>query len=312
MNWVPFFQELVWPTFWAVILVCTWKPLRRLLKAYEERIASGAAFEAGPKGLSFGASAPKLTEVPSSPAPAAAAPKEAILGARVPNAIWGCLLALIAAGCAAAEVLVAPDAARVQVGTAPPVGASEQIGAVTATHGGGCGLYGRRGSYEGADAILRTRAARLGADYVQILRVTEPHMEGICAHQAFVIDAMAYRLTRGSPSAVVGPSGLNGTYSGEISGDARGQRFTMRVTFTLVQNGTELVGTWSTTGGTAGTILGVVEHGRIAEFRVRQVHPCPGEFVAAVLVDGTVLRGQYGGSDCGGAVTASFEAVRQP
>ena len=51
----------------------------------------------------------------------------------------------------------------------------------------------------------------------------------------------------------------------------------------------------------------------VTDFRARQVSPCPGEFLGAVDVgsNGTVLRGQYAGSDCGGAVTASSEAIRQ-
>jgi len=229
------------------------------------------------------------------------------------------LTAMIIAACTAAEVLVAPDAPRVQVGTRSPSGAYEQIGAVTATHGGGCGLYGQRGNYEGADAILRNKAAKLGADYVHVLRVTEPHLEGICMYQGFVIDGMAYRLSRqgGAPAAPAPaatiPRGLNGTYAGEISGKAGGQGFTMRVTFTLVQSGNQIVGTWNTTGGASGTVVGVVEEVRVSDFRARQVNPCTCEFVGDIAVegDGRVLRGAYRGSDCSGNVTAAFEAVRQ-
>lgn len=226
------------------------------------------------------------------------------------------LLALIAAGCAAADVLVTPDAARVQVGTRPPVGPHEQLGAITATHGGGCGLYGRRGTYEGADAILRNKAAKLGADYVQILRITEPHMEGICMYQGFVIDGMAYRTMRAQGGLAAGAtgtrtSGLNGTYSGEISGKARGESFTMRVTFTLVQSGNQVAGTWNTTGGTSKTVIAVIEEGRVTDFRARQVSPCQGEFVGTLAADsdGDILRGRYAGADCSGTVSAAFEAV---
>jgi hypothetical protein len=139
-------------------------------------------------------------------------------------------------------------------------------------------------------------------------------------YRGFVIDGMAYRRTgeRGTSSepqvSAVTASGLNGTYTDEIIGNARGQRFTMRVTFTLVQSGNQIAGTWNTTGGTSGTVIGLVEQGRVTDFRARQVNPCAGDFVGALMVDGngTLLRGQYAGSDCGGAVTASFEAVRHP
>jgi hypothetical protein len=228
------------------------------------------------------------------------------------------VVAIVTAGCAgtAVEVLVAPDAARVQTGSRPPAGAYEQIGVVTATHGGGCGAYGRRGNFEGAHALLRNKAAKLGADYVQILRITEPHIEGICASQAFVIDGMAYRVSRGAPGQqrdVAPTRGLDGTYTGDITGNTQGQRFAMRVTFTLVQSGNQIAGMWSTTGGTSGTVTAILEQGRLTEFRARQVNPCPGDFVGDVAVqgDGNMLRGQYSGADCGGAVTASFEAARQ-
>jgi len=105
-----------------------------------------------------------------------------------------CLVVLCLAACSAAHVAIAPDAPRVRTGTTPPDGPSEQLGAITATHGGGCGLYGTRGNLEGAYTILRNKAATLGADYVQVLRVTAPHHEGPCLVQAFVIDGLAYRL----------------------------------------------------------------------------------------------------------------------
>lgn len=230
------------------------------------------------------------------------------------------VLTLVGAGCAATEVVIAPDAPRVRTGTQPPIGAFEQLGALTAQHGGGCGLYGTRGNYEGAYTILRNKAAKLGADYVQILRVTEPRLEGICMNQAFVIDGMAYKLSHGQAPVgssgqlpEIGGAGLNGTYAGEITGNNRGQPFTMRVSFTLVQSGNQIAGTWNTSGGTSGTVMGIVEGGRVKDFRARQVNPCFGEFLGAAALeqDANVLRGRYSGSDCGGTVTASFEAVRQ-
>jgi hypothetical protein len=66
---------------------------------------------------------------------------------------------------------------------------------ITAKHGGGCGLYGAQGNYEGAYAILQAKAAQMGADYVQILRVLPEHMTGICL-DPFLIDGMAYKQTR--------------------------------------------------------------------------------------------------------------------
>jgi hypothetical protein len=110
---------------------------------------------------------------------------------------------LLLAGCTAARVTAIPDAPKVRVGTQPPAGSAEQLGAITAKHGGGCGLYGTRGDYEGAHTLLRNKAAQLGADYVQVIRVTEPRLEGICMNQAYTIDGLAYRLAAQEPVAGV-------------------------------------------------------------------------------------------------------------
>jgi hypothetical protein len=228
---------------------------------------------------------------------------------------------LLLAGCTAAHVAVAPDASGVRVGTQPPGSAHEQLGAVTAKHGGGCGLYGTRGDYEGAYTLLRNKAAQLGADYVQIIKVTEPRLEGICMNQSYVLDGMAYRIT--GPPPVVGastppaqtpprPAGLTGTYAGEITGNSAGRIFKMAVTFTIVQSGNEIAGAWTTTGGASGTVTGVLTESGIRDLRARQLNPCGGEFGGvAVLEAGMTLRGSYIGQDCSGSVTASFAVTRQ-
>jgi len=71
-EWVPLFQQLVWPLFTAAILVWARRPLGRLLKTFEDRVASGAEFEAGASGIKVGA-APKLSEASLTPS----APKRA-------------------------------------------------------------------------------------------------------------------------------------------------------------------------------------------------------------------------------------------
>jgi hypothetical protein len=55
------------------------------------------------------------------------------------------VLALVLSGCAAGAVTLAPEATKVQVGEQAHSGKYEQVGAITARHGGGCGLYGRAG-----------------------------------------------------------------------------------------------------------------------------------------------------------------------
>ncbi len=226
------------------------------------------------------------------------------------------LVVTLLAGCAASQVAIAPDAARVKTGSQPPVGQFEQLGVITAKHGGGCGLYGVGGDLEGAYTILRNRAAQLGADYVQILRVTGPHMEGICHDRAFVIDGLAYKTAGTSAPAIAAPgallatpgAGLSGTFAGRISGIQGNRSFTMEVSFTIVQTESRIAGVWTSTGGTSGTIIATVDGEDLIEVRIRQINPCAAEFagVAAVEAGGSRLRGSYLGDACGSPVNASF------
>lgn len=107
--------------------------------------------------------------------------------------------------------------------------------------------------------------------------------------------------------------GLNGTFSGEISGNAGGQAFGMRVTFTLVQMGDQLAGVWNTSGGTSGAMSGTLGERTISNFQAKQVNPCEGIFTGSAVVEenGSRFRGSYTGSDCRGTVAASFVVSRQ-
>jgi hypothetical protein len=118
---------------------------------------------------------------------------------------------------------------------------------------------------------------------------------------------------RTPPPARPSPTGLSGTFTGTISGNARSEHFTMGVTFSVVQSGSELAGVWNTTGGSSGTVVGVVTSAGIEGFKVRQLNPCPGEFAGVAVIEaaGDRLRGSYGGTDCSGALTAAFEVRRQ-
>ena len=110
--------------------------------------------------------------------------------------VFAILLAVgLLAGCTASEVKVSQGSANVNVGTNSPGPGFSQIGPITAKHGGGCGLYGSQGDYQGAMTILRNKAAAMGADYVQVLSQEGEHMTGICLDRAYVIDGFAYKKT---------------------------------------------------------------------------------------------------------------------
>src|SRR5262249_25198875 len=203
----------------------------------------------------------------------------------------------------------APDAIQVRTGTLAPSGRYDQLGAITAKHGGGCGLYGTRGNLEGAYTILRNRTSQLGANYVQVIRVREPHLTPFCFDNAFVIDGLAYRVELTEMAAATPPAvaptataagGVSGTFSGDIAGMQVDRPFSMRVTFTIVQTGDDVAGVWNTSGGTSGTLRARVEADKLLGFSAKQLNPCDGEFEGAAVIEvkGSRLRGSYIGSGC--------------
>ena len=99
----------------------------------------------------------------------------------------------ILVGCVAEPIPLNPAAFQIRIGKSDPGEGYIEVGPVTATHGGGCGGFGSRGTYEGAYAILKNKAATLGADYVQIYTVSEPHPAGGCFVNAYTITGTAYR-----------------------------------------------------------------------------------------------------------------------
>ena len=100
---------------------------------------------------------------------------------------------VVLAGCSAGNVDIRPESVNIQVGNDPPGDGFVQLAPITAKHGGGCGLYGAQGDFEGAMNILRNKAAERGAVYVQIIRQQGEHMAGLCLDRAYVIDGLAYK-----------------------------------------------------------------------------------------------------------------------
>jgi S1-C subfamily serine protease len=105
------------------------------------------------------------------------------------------LLVMLVVGCATTPAVLSPGASDVRMGKAdPPINAKE-LGPVKGSNGAGCGLYGYRGTYERAYIQLKNAAPALGANYVQIYTISEPHLSGDCFVNVFSISGMAYRIS---------------------------------------------------------------------------------------------------------------------
>jgi len=112
----------------------------------------------------------------------------------------------ILASCVANAVPLTPGGQAVLARKSDPPRGAQEIGPIEVTHGSGCGGFGEKGTYEGALALLRNRGARMGADYVQIMTMTQPHSEVGCFDNSFVIRGIAYKLGSPPPAATVAPA----------------------------------------------------------------------------------------------------------
>jgi len=114
------------------------------------------------------------------------------------------------------------------------------------------------------------------------------------------------------PPRVGSSDDLSGTFTGMISGTAAGRSYSMPVTLTIVQRGSDLSGTWTTVIGSSGTITGIVDRSSVRTFQVNQANPCPAAFNGNAVAEsnGNRLRGSYAGSDCKGYVVASFTVAK--
>jgi hypothetical protein len=89
----------------------------------------------------------------------------------------------------------ANSADSVRVDKGPPGPGAQPIRALRAVDGHGCGLFGTLGTYEGASANLRDQARAIGADYVQVTEVKEPHASRECVEKEYTLLGIAYRTT---------------------------------------------------------------------------------------------------------------------
>ncbi len=104
-------------------------------------------------------------------------------------------------GCATASV---PDLGKkesqIRVGKTHPGPNYEEIGPIEGTNGHGCGGLGAKGTFDGAVSALKIKAARVGASFVQIDTMIEPHHEPMCLDNQFVIRGTAFRIPQVLPA----------------------------------------------------------------------------------------------------------------
>lgn len=141
--------------------------------------------------------------------------KKFYISGMLPNYSWNSLEELkvrliltlvgsfILTACAAGQPFqLDPNADRVRIGKSDPPDNFTELGPVTGTNGTGCGAIGQRGTYEGAVTNLKNAAYRMGADYVQIMTISEPHLAGDCFRNAYIISGSAYKQTADTPSPI--------------------------------------------------------------------------------------------------------------
>lgn len=123
---------------------------------------------------------------------------------------WTSLATLLAiaivCGACAPTIQLTTTAHGVIVAHQPPPANSQNLGLVIAAHGNGCGFNCLRGTEEGALALLKNKAADMGADYVQIEKMVAPHRGRGCLHNEYRIEGTSYvqivrSLTTATPSA---------------------------------------------------------------------------------------------------------------
>lgn len=96
-------------------------------------------------------------------------------------------------GCSTAPRPLLPGAEAVRIGHDNPPEGMEEIGPIEGVDGHGCGGFGKKGGYENAVIALKNQALSMGVSYVQIMLITEPHLDGGCYRNQFKIRGIAYK-----------------------------------------------------------------------------------------------------------------------
>jgi hypothetical protein len=110
------------------------------------------------------------------------------------------VLLLLLGACAAPQVRLSTGAEVVRVAKSDPPYNYEEVGPVSGFDGEGCGGFGYLGTYERAIINIKNRAYALGADYIQIFTITEPHSSPNCYVNEYKLSGTAYKKVRDLPS----------------------------------------------------------------------------------------------------------------
>ena len=133
---------------------------------------------------------------------------------------------------------------------------------------------------------------------------------------AIVCSAVLLVSCGGGDDSMMAPPGINvtGTWNATVTVTGGTQappspQFT--ATFTIVQSGSSVSGTFATQGGLSGQVSGSVS-GQAFSFTVNQGPPCPGTFngSATVNASGNQFSGSYSGSDCNGTLQVTVVASK--
>jgi len=84
-------------------------------------------------------------------------------------------------------------ARSIQLSEQPPPSGYVRLRELAVTSGKGCGVLGVPGSREGAEALLRDEAAKLGARYVQVTSFEGPRPNHQCLEHEHKLGGVAYR-----------------------------------------------------------------------------------------------------------------------
>jgi hypothetical protein len=139
----------------------------------------------------------------------------------------------IVGGCATADIPAVSNAAsKVTIRKGDPSDEYQELGPLTATNGSGCGAFGELGTYEGAMAEMKNRAAAMKADYVRLDLAKEPYLAPNCRVNEYALRGVAFkRVGAPKPAAASAPAELKAGFGDLFAsiGNLVGQQVVVRL-----------------------------------------------------------------------------------